>query len=149
MTSSSQFFSQFDVLVPVLILVPSLWTTKDEDRFVRRRPDHKSKPVTNSYFNLMKIRVSGFHVRWFELSVRIQTVWSTTNGGILFGWQSHHFLKPKSSTRLESSDLTPKATTSVVLNYVFTSEEITSSFSGNSVVSMVSFMVAKWVFGHQ
>ena len=64
------------------------------------------------------------------------------------GWRSH-FLKPKSSTRLESSHLTPKATTSVVLNYVFTSEEITSSFSGNSVVSMVSFMVGKLVLDHQ
>ena len=38
-------------------------------------------------------------------------------------------------------DLTPKVTTSVVLNYFLTSEEITFSFSGKSVISMVSFMV--------
>ena len=46
-------------------------------------------------------------------------------------------------------DLTPKVTSSVVLHYFFTSEEITFSFSGKSVVSMISFMVGKWVLNHQ
>ena len=46
-------------------------------------------------------------------------------------------------------DLTPKVTTSIVLNYFFTSEEITFSFSGKSVISMVSFVVGKWVLDHQ
>ena len=46
-------------------------------------------------------------------------------------------------------DLTPKVTSSVVLHYFFTSEEIAFSFSGKSVVSMISFMVGKWVLNHQ